>query len=101
MTQYIRVAQEQVPIGRSALLLFVDGEDLRAGVIEHRCDGRLCRRIEGKAGGEGLMEVICQVIRKQPANGEIYVVLDPAAYWPDAFPALDAATYNKYNSATA
>ncbi len=93
MPHYLRVAPEQLPQGRSALLLFIEDDALCAGIIEHRYDGRLSRLVGEQVGGGGLMPAICRLIQRQAADAELFVVLDPAAYWPDAFPSLDAALF--------
>lgn len=88
MTRYLSIAEHQVPKGKSALLLFVHRAQLCAGVLEHRYDGRLVRRLPDDPQPTQLVGTICELMEGQSLDGDLYVVLDKGAYWPDAFPVL-------------
>ncbi|QQR39431.1 hypothetical protein [Devosia rhizoryzae] len=88
MTKYLLIAEHQVPKGKRALLLFVHQLHLCAGVIEHRYDGRLVRRLPEHPQPTHLVSTICQLMSGQSLDGDLHVVLDKGAYWPDAFPVL-------------
>lgn len=89
MTKYIHVPESRVPVGKSALWLFVHRDQLCAGRIERRCDGRLMRHMSNEPSPAQLMVVICDLMAAQGADADLYVVIDADAYWPDAFPSLD------------
>lgn len=88
MTGYVHVSAEQIPKGTMALLLFVDNDELCAGVIEHCTDGRLDRRVPDKPSPNDLVLVICRLMAKLPQSADLLVVIEPGAFWPDAFPEL-------------
>lgn len=88
MTGYVRVSTEQIPLGHLALLLFVDHDELCAGVIEHRPDGRLERRVPDNPSPHDLVLVICRLMAQLSSDADLLVVLEPGAFWPDAFPEL-------------
>ena len=87
MTNYIAIPAEDIPRGRTALVLFVDNDQLCAGVIEHCTDGSLDRRIPDKPSPFDIVLVICTLMA-QSSGDDLYVVLEQNAYWPEAFPAL-------------
>ena len=89
MTRYISVSESQLPPGKTALLLFEHNSHLCAGTLEHRCDGRILRRLPHHPRPTELISVISELIAGQGLDGDLYVVLDPGAYWPDAFPILN------------
>lgn len=88
MTRYLSIAEHQVPKGKSALFLFVHGAELCAGVLEHRYDGRLLRRLPEHPQPTQLVSTICDLMEGQGVDSDLYVVLDAGAFWPDAFPVL-------------
>jgi hypothetical protein len=94
MTRYLSIAEHQVPKGKSALLLFVHRAQLCAGVVEHRYDGRLVRRLPDDPKPTQLVSVICELMVGQSLDAELYVVLDKGAYWPEAFPVLESKKSN-------
>lgn len=87
MTNYISVPAEDIPVGRTALVLFIDRDQLCAGVIEHSPDGSLDRRIPDNPSPFDIVLVICTLMA-QSSGDDLYVVLEQNAYWPEAFPAL-------------
>ncbi|KKB77811.1 hypothetical protein VW35_14245 [Devosia soli] len=88
MASYVRVTPEQIPLGQTALLLFVHQDQLCAGVVQHRCDGRIERRIPENPSPHDLVLGICKLMADMPDDADLLVVLDPLAYWPEAFPKL-------------
>ncbi len=88
MARYLRVSADQIPLGRTALLLFVHQDQLCAGAIEHRCDGRLDRRVPDDPSPNDLVLGICRLMADLPPDADLMVVLEPRAYWPSAFPRL-------------
>lgn len=88
MTRYVRVSPEQIPQGQTALLLFVHADELCAGVIQHRYDGRLDRRIPDEPSPRDLVLGICKLMADLPSDADLLVVLEPFAFWPECFPSL-------------
>jgi len=88
LASYIRVSPEQIPQGQTALLLFVHKDQLCAGVIQHRFDGRIERRVPEDPSPHDLVLGICRLMADLPDDADLLVVLDPQAYWPEAFPKL-------------
>jgi hypothetical protein len=88
LASYIRVSPEQIPLGQTALLLFVHHDELCAGVLEHRCDGRFDRRVPEDPSPNDLVLGICKLMAERDENSDLLVVLEPQAYWPDSFPKL-------------
>lgn len=88
MARYIRVSPEQIPMGQTALLLFVHHDELCAGAIEHRPDGRLDRRVPDNPSPHDLVLGICRLMADLPDNADLLVVMEPMAYWPVSFPKL-------------
>lgn len=88
MTGYVHVSVDQIPLGQLALLLFVDHDELCAGVIERRNDGRLERRVPPNPSPRDLVLVVCRLMAQLPPNADLLVVMQPGAFWPDAFPEL-------------
>lgn len=87
MMNYIHIPTESIPMGRTALVLFVDHDELCAGIIEHSFDGRFHRRVPENPSPLDVIPVICSLMTRSPAD-ELYVVLEQNAYWPEQFPAL-------------
>lgn len=88
MTAYISVSTEQIPLGGTALLLFVHNDQLCAGVMKHRCDGRLERLVPEDPRPQDLVLGICRLMSDLGPDEDLLVVLEPMAYWPEAFPRL-------------
>lgn len=88
MTGYVSVSAEQLPLGRLALLLFVDDGELCAGILERSRDGKLERRVPDRPSPRDLVLVICRLMAQLPRNADLLVVLEPGAFWPPAFPEL-------------
>ncbi|SFV38032.1 hypothetical protein SAMN05216456_3226 [Devosia crocina] len=88
MTSYVRVSAEQIPSGATALLLFVHQDRLCAGVMKRRCDGRLERLVPDDPRPEDLVLGICRLMADMGPEDDLLVVLEPMAYWPEAFPRL-------------
>ena len=85
--RYVQVKPEQIPAGRSALLLFIHDDALCGGLIEHRPDGRLRREVPDHPVPTDVVPMIGKLLAHQ--SGElVYIVIEDAAYWPDAFPQL-------------
>lgn len=87
MMSYICIPSENIPIGRTALVLFVAGGELCAGIIEHTPDGRFHRRVPDNPGPLDVVPVICNLMTRMPSD-KLYVVLEQGAYWPEQFPFL-------------
>lgn len=98
MTRYLSISEQQIPLGKSALLLFVHRAELCAGVIEHRCDGRVVKKIAADPQPTQLVSVICQLMDGQSLDGDLLVVLDKGAYWPEAFPLLSNEKSNNFKT---
>lgn len=88
MTAYVRVAETQIPPGQMALLLFIAHDELCAGIIEHCPDGTLERRVPSDPSPHDLVLVICRLMAELPDDADVYVVIEPGAYWPEMFPDL-------------
>lgn len=88
MTAYVKVDEDQIPPGETALLLFISRDELCAGVIEHCADGRLERRVPEWPSPHDLVLVICRLMAQLPDDADVYVVIDPGAYWPEMFPEM-------------
>ena len=88
MPGYLRVTPDQIPAGETALLLFVHNGQLCAGALQHRCDGRLERRVPEQPHPSDLILGICTLMADMPDDGNLLVVLEPFAYWPEPFPIL-------------
>ncbi len=80
------VRSDQLPIGAQALCLFVVEDELHAGIIEHRCDGRFIRSEASQSGTDGIVPTIGLLLKRQPEL--LYVVLENDAYWPEMFPRI-------------
>lgn len=80
---------QRVPPGESALRLYIDDDELCAGIIEQRCDGRLSITAADQHGIDGIVPTIAQLLRQRPAL--LYVVIEDDAYWPDSFPKISAS----------
>lgn len=91
MMNYIHIPAEHIPLGRTALTLFVDQGELCAGIIEHSCDGRFHRRVPDAPCPNDVIPVICALLARAPCE-ELYVVLERGAYWPEQFPTLRGCT---------
>ncbi|PXA98995.1 hypothetical protein DMC47_05245 [Nostoc sp. 3335mG] len=94
MTGYVRVTAEQIPAGQTALLLFVHRDQLCAGVLTRRFDGRMERRVPEDPSPKDLVLGICRLMADMPDDAELLVVLEQGAYWPEAFPKLRAFSSN-------
>ena len=90
MAHYVRVLAEQIPRGGMALLLFVHKDQLCAGVMKHRHDGRLDRIVPADPRPQDLILGICRLMSQLGPDEDLLVVLEPLAYWPEAFPQLRA-----------
>jgi hypothetical protein len=88
MTQYIAVSEDTVPLGKTALLLFVHEAQLCAGTIEHRYDGRILKRLPAEPKPTQLVSVISGLMAGH-AQDDLYVVIEADAYWPESFPLLN------------
>lgn len=88
MPGYVRVNPQQIPPGETALLLFVHKGQLCAGVLKHRCDGRMERLVPEDPSPNDLILGICRLMADMPDSGNLFVVLEPLAYWPEQFPLL-------------
>lgn len=86
MTAYVRVAEKQIPPGQMALLLFTSRDELCAGIMEHCLDGTLERRVPENPSPNDLVLVLCRLMAQLPDDSDVYVVIEPGAYWPDMFP---------------
>lgn len=96
MAGYIRVSPEDIPLGQTALLLFVHQNQLCAGVIQHRCDGRIERRVPEDPSPHDLVLGICKLMSEMDDDADLLVVLEAQAYWPDSFPKL--RSFGQYKS---
>lgn len=90
MPCYVRVLAEEIPRGGMALLLFVHRDELCAGVMKHRDDGRLERIVPADPQPQDLILGICRLMSQLGPDEDLLVVLEPLAYWPEAFPQLRA-----------
>jgi len=88
MARYIRVSPDHIPLGQTALLLFVHQNELCAGALEHRADGRLDRRVPEDPSPHDLVLGICRLMADLPDDADLLVVMEPLAYWPASFPKL-------------
>ncbi|MET0439883.1 MAG: hypothetical protein ABW043_20510 [Devosia sp.] len=88
MLGYVRVSPDQIPLGETALLLFVHKGELCAGVLKHRCDGRMERLVPEDPSPNDLILGICRLMADMPDNSNLLVVLEALAYWPEPFPTL-------------
>ncbi|MBN9334297.1 hypothetical protein [Devosia sp.] len=88
MPGYLRVTPEELPAGHKALLLFVHEGELCAGVLRRRHDGALERIVPDDPVPSDLILGICRMMSSMPAEGDLYVVIEPLAYWPEPFPLL-------------
>lgn len=88
MARYIAISEDEIPIGRKALLLFVHGGELCAGIIEHRCDGRMTRDVASEPRPDQLIAAVGNVMAGRSLDDDFYVVLKDEAYWPEAFPSI-------------
>ncbi len=77
---------DQIPIGAQALRLFVVDDELNAGIIDHRCDGRVVVSFARKHGIDGIVPTISELLKRQPDR--LYVVLEDNAFWPETFPQI-------------
>lgn len=90
MPSYLQVEADEIPIGKSALLLFIAHGDLCGGLIEHRADGQMDRRIPDNPSPDDVVPMICRLMSGQAVE-TLYIVIEDAAYWPEPFPALTIA----------
>lgn len=90
MIRYVQVASEQIPLGVSALLLFIEKNELCAGVIEHHRDGSFERRVPADPVPADVVPVICQLMARSQSE-ILHVVLEAAAYWPEQFPTMSGS----------
>jgi hypothetical protein len=88
MTSYVHVTPDQIPAGQTALLLFVHDGELCAGVLRHGLDGSLERLVPDNPSPSDLILGICRMMADMPADADLFVVLEPLAYWPEPFPLL-------------
>ena len=88
MPGYVRVTPEQIPAGQKALLLFVHGGKLCAGVLRRGRDGHLERLVPDNPAPSDLILGICRMMADMPADADLFVVIEPQAYWPELFPML-------------
>ena len=91
MPGYIRIAPEQLRTGQKALLLFIHDGGLCAGVLKHGPDGDLQRLVPENPAPSDLILGICAMMADMPADADLFVVLEPPAYWPESFPLLRSA----------
>jgi len=98
MTYYVRVLAEQIPPGGMALLLFVHKDELCAGVMKRRPEGRLDRIVPADPRPQDLVLGICRLMSQLDPDDDLLVVLEPFAYWPEAFPQLRAFDPGKARS---
>ena len=91
MPRYVQVEPDEIPIGKSALLLFIAHGDLCGGLLEHRPDGRMDRRVPDNPSPDDVVPIICLLMSGQAAD-TLYIVLEDVAYWPEPFPALTIAS---------
>lgn len=88
MTSYVRVTPDQLPAGQTALLLFVHDGELCAGVLKHTRDGSFERLVPDNPAPSDLILGICRMMADMPVDADLFVVLEPLAYWPESFPLL-------------
>ncbi|CAN7567860.1 hypothetical protein [Devosia sp. LjRoot3] len=88
MPGYVRVTPDQIPAGQTALLLFVHNGELCAGVLRHSLEGRLERLVPDNPSPSDLILGICRMMADMPVDADLFVVLEPLAYWPELFPSL-------------
>lgn len=88
MPSYVRVTPDQLPAGQTALLLFVHDGELCAGVLRHSLEGGLERLVPENPAPTDLILGICRMMADMPPDADLFVVLEPMAYWPDPFPLL-------------
>lgn len=81
----MRVTPEQIPAGQKALLLFVHGGKLCAGVLRRDLGGHLERLVPDNPSPTDLILGICRMMADMPADADL---LEPQAYWPELFPSL-------------
>lgn len=78
---------EQIPIGTQALRLFIVDDELNAGIIDHRADGRVIVSFAKQRGVDGIIPTISQLLKRHPNH--LYVVLENDAFWPETFPKIE------------
>lgn len=88
MTDYVQVSEARLPVGRSALVLFVHDGQLCAGTLTRRPDGRTERTVSSRPEPNDLMRVIVRLMGTKPVPETLYVVLERGAHWPEQFPKL-------------
>lgn len=88
MPGYVRVTPDQLPAGQAALLLFLHNGGLCAGVLKHGYDGALERLVPENPSPSDLILGICAMMADMPPDADLFVVLEPLAYWPELFPNL-------------
>jgi hypothetical protein len=89
MVGYVHVSADQLPPGKTALLLFMQEDQLCAGEIERRYDGRLQRRLPQEPKTNDLVPTIARLMSPFDENAELFVVIEEPAYWPEFFPKLN------------
>lgn len=86
--RYLHILPEQVPAGGSALVLFLEANSLRAGILEHGCDGRWHREVPEAARPGEVIAVIRTILTLPSNRATLHVIIEDGAYWPENFPAL-------------
>jgi hypothetical protein len=79
---------DQIPVGTQALRLFVVDDELNAGIIDHRPDGRVIVSFAKQRGVDGIVPTISQLLVRQP--NRLYVVLENDAFLPETFPKINS-----------